>query len=125
MDYYSWVLMSVRGAEVQRASVTCQGRLMTLCLIFEGTLWNVVRDFDIPVIHPFPDDLEGLFAFHPLFDNDHAVTRQNGKDELPGIFRVLEGSRAREGLLNGAILRVCGTGNRVVEIAFRYRDIFD
>ena len=63
------------------------------------------------MIHALPDDLERLFAFDPFFDNNHAMSGQDGEDDLTRVGRVPEGRRAREGLLDGAVLGVGGAGD--------------
>ena len=90
------VAMDSGSAEVRRVRVGCEYSTLPLCSKRKGTLGYIVRDFDIPMIHAFPNDLEWLFPFGPFFDNDHPVSGQNGKDDLTGIGWVLEGRRAGE-----------------------------
>ena len=82
--------MSASGVDVHSVGIVWQAGADTIRLIFKRTLRDFIRDFNISVIHSLPDHLEGLFAFHPLFDDDNAMTGQHGKNDLPGIIRVYE-----------------------------------
>ena len=114
------VAMGRWSAEVRRVRIGCEYSTLPLCSKRKGTLGYVVRDFDGLVIHAFPNDLEWLFPFDPFFDDDHPVSGQDGEDNLTGVDRVLKGCRAREGLLDGAVLGVGGAGDRIVKITFRH-----
>ena len=80
--------MVVMSSSVKGLYITWNTSVLTVDLVFKGTLRNVVGDLEISIIHPFPENLEGLFALDPLFDNHDAVTGQHGKDDLPRILRV-------------------------------------
>ena len=77
--------MVVMSSSVKGLCITWNTSVLTVGLVFKGTLRDVVGDLDISMIHRFPDDLEGLFALDPLFDNHDAVTGQHRKDDLPRI----------------------------------------
>src|ERR1051325_11355291 len=88
------------------------------------TLRDEIGNFDLPMIHGFPDELKGLFSFHPLFHDDKAMPWQDREHKLTRIGGILQSGGFRKCILDCTILSIRGTRHGIVKITLWHRNIF-